>query len=788
MAIRFEVGGQTVTVEGAAEERTLRQLVEAVEARNKQDGIDTKKINDAFKDLDENVKDVNQDLKELGNSSNSASRSMSGFGKSLVATAANIALSFVKAYDTMAEHPIQAGAALLQAQIDMHAQIDKLLIDMGKNIGLGIAGLFGPLGQSTQTTAESVAKFGKDIVDLGAQFYTLGNQMLAAEFEKRIKAMADFTKAGASFGGGMTEIGNLAHESGIGLANYAKAVANSRDAITTMGLSAGEAAKLVAKGYKGLANTLGGSGTMMLREELLALGFQYEEQGEIMSLFMAQQRRAGVALENLSSGDIARGTAEYAKNLKLISDITGKDAKRIKEKAQEESMRGALNLNAEQKKVFEGVFEGLARLPDDVATQAQLAYEQIYASGTSNVLGIVSDPELFAGLKNLAQATHEGAIGEEEAARQTVELLARLGEASRSSGQSMQDTANLMGVNGAAGEMARVQNALRGITLVPGEFDKSKKAIKGQSTATDELTKGYQTSVKAMTNFQNTMEDLATKELPHYANLLGKATEDAANTMTLAIKYLKGEIGLGDLKDELLGKDKKGNKEATTTQKVKAAEAAGEHAVRSGRGQTLQGFRFKDAEEAAKYGFTPEYAQVGRAGMKKLKGWRYGDNVYDAYDYQGESGKDKELERAELAARKEALTQEALKIVTAKENTEEERAAHNARIKEINKETAEIVARQQEKGWLDEPKAARGTPKPGKAKGGISEGPLSGYSETLHGREAVVPLPDNRGIPVQLDTGALSKQLNHQSTILNDILAALHAGNRNTSGILQQSY
>jgi hypothetical protein len=38
------------------------------------------------------------------------------------------------------------------------------------------------------------------------------------------------------------------------------------------------------------------------------------------------------------------------------------------------------------------------------------------------------------------------------------------------------------------------------------------------------------------------------------------------------------------------------------------------------------------------------------------------------------------------------------------------------------------------------------------AKGGISMGPRSGYLATLHGPEAIVPLPDGKSIPVKMDT------------------------------------
>jgi hypothetical protein len=49
-------------------------------------------------------------------------------------------------------------------------------------------------------------------------------------------------------------------------------------------------------------------------------------------------------------------------------------------------------------------------------------------------------------------------------------------------------------------------------------------------------------------------------------------------------------------------------------------------------------------------------------------------------------------------------------------------------------------------GWVAEYKMS----KPQLAMGGVVDGPRSGYPATLHGTEAIVPLPDGRSIPVTL--------------------------------------
>ena len=52
------------------------------------------------------------------------------------------------------------------------------------------------------------------------------------------------------------------------------------------------------------------------------------------------------------------------------------------------------------------------------------------------------------------------------------------------------------------------------------------------------------------------------------------------------------------------------------------------------------------------------------------------------------------------------------------------------------------------------------------ANGGILSGPASGYAATLHGTEAVVPLPDGRTIPVQTANSDQSPQLERLDTIV----------------------
>lgn len=83
--------------------------------------------------------------------------------------------------------------------------------------------------------------------------------------------------------------------------------------------------------------------------------------------------------------------------------------------------------------------------------------------------------------------------------------------------------------------------------------------------------------------------------------------------------------------------------------------------------------------------------------------------------------------------------------------------------------------------------------------GGIASGPTSGYAATLHGTEAVVPLPDNRSIPVSLKSDnsselsmlgskEITSAITGQNVLIRELIQTMRENNNLTSGILQQSY
>ena len=95
-------------------------------------------------------------------------------------------------------------------------------------------------------------------------------------------------------------------------------------------------------------------------------------------------KASGKDIRNIAPAELATQVKDYAKNLKVISDITGQDAKKLMEKARQESMRGALmsKLTDEQRKAFTGAHSTMAAL----GPEFQNALMQMLSGGT------VTDP------------------------------------------------------------------------------------------------------------------------------------------------------------------------------------------------------------------------------------------------------------------------------------------------------------------------------------------------------------------------------------------------------------
>ena len=494
MAIRIDIPGiGPVEVEGAASEETLQRLVAALETSSKGLTKDQKEQAKA-------TKDSTKAIKEYSTGWVAAADNLTQSFKNLALTSASVLAKFVSNYESIAANPIKAGQELLNTAIDLTADFA------------------GGLASSIPV----VGGFAKAVVDATAAIAKIANNMFADQLQKNVDALKIYAKSGISFSGGMQDMQNMATAAGLGLKEFSEVVSKNKTELNNLGLSGGEAAARLAGGLGAATTTIGKSG-QNLRKELMKMGFMYEDQGEIFTAFMAQQQAAG-KLRVMSDIEVAKGARDYATNLKVISDLTGKDAKKLLERANSEMMRGALQnqLVGDQQIAFtsaSAILTDKSKAVGDALTQ--------YLSP----LGTIIDPTVVANqeLADMVRAVGDQVkAGNKNITSYTYEQLAKTADEMRKNGAdfgSAVDTGLIAKISGAGSDIARVRNEI--LQGVPRDFDpqaaeKSRIANENQANKANELGDVTANLYDATKKQQVLIESKLNPNLEKYVGILNK--------------------------------------------------------------------------------------------------------------------------------------------------------------------------------------------------------------------------------------------------------------------------
>ena len=571
-----------VTADNAASEETLQKILAAMQKQASGKKVDSKEEKDLKKAREDETKQIKQGmdatkkasteqektnkassafgnyLKGIGTNASQgfgmASTALMGFGKTLASTAISVATAFATSYEQMAKDPIGAASTLLATNIDLAGAGLKAGVDVANGGIHALAGALGPFSGIVTGASDAMAAATKAAIDFAAGVLKVANNVFANEFKKSAQMLHDFTKSGASFAGGMIEMRDVAHSSGLMMDQFSNIVKASGENIRAMGMNQADGAMAVAGGMKSLQSTIGKSGGS-IRDELLAMGYTYEEQGQIVADYGAQLKASGKDIRNIAPAELATQVKDYAKNLKVLSDITGQDAKKLMEKARQESMRGALmnKLTSEQKDAFKGAHAAMAGM----GPEFQKALMQMLSGETVTDPMIAGNAEAMEMIKKVASDVQSG---NKDIVADTQSAMSQAADATRKRIEaegSATDQAVLLGNNigGAVAGFAEVSNKLAGFTLAEDAARKSGEAAEKQSVAQDGVTKGYQDVTRQMNDFGQQMEKMATDNLPTYAGILAKNAKETAEAMQEAIKFIKDPEGYTKAKAKEMGGD-----------------------------------------------------------------------------------------------------------------------------------------------------------------------------------------------------------------------------------------
>ena len=155
--------------------------------------------------------------------------------------------------------------------------------------------------------------------DLKTQAMNARNQILLTGGDALLKSYMEATRAGAVITNGFDGMNKSLRGSRYTVEDYTAIVKASGQQLAGTGMGVGEASMMIGRVGKVLKDT-------KLDRAMLALGFSYQEQGQIMAQVMADMRRRDPTAV-LNDKEVAQRTKQYAHDLAVLSDITGKDAK-----------------------------------------------------------------------------------------------------------------------------------------------------------------------------------------------------------------------------------------------------------------------------------------------------------------------------------------------------------------------------------------------------------------------------------------------------------------------------
>ena len=548
-----------------------------------------------------------------------------------------------------------------------------------KALGVAAALASQAFGYITETMSD-LAKFGINV--------------MLKEVEKTTKAFNETSAAGAMFTDGMTGFRQAANESGLTVEQFANVIKANSATLADTGMGVTEAARRMGQVGKIIK-------TSQIEPNLMKLGFSFEEHAGLVAETMASMRRSGT-LGTATNTQIAATTEQYAKNLRFLADLTGKDVTAAMKEAQAKMNQYAVDARIREIAKKNPLDAGKTRLAVEGVT-AMLQQAGIGLEGWMQQLATSTDT--FTGANAVASDWLSGT-------KNIFDVM--IGEISRGN----TDVADILAKGGIA-----VKGAADAI-----EYGSS-RSIASAATFNSNLS-AFPQAAEAVRNFANFVRDPAAIKdaMENRVKNEDKATNDFITTMRQAQQLrldaeamLTKQFGnFGKVVEEILTGLK------TTIDKLGFSES-GFDSVKS---NTDSGTSVSNVLGMGSLGF------YGAAGI------------------------------AALAAPFTAGTSLPLAA-------------------------ALLTAGHVSAG------AGVGASLMGYNNGGIASGPLSGYQATLHGTEAVVPLPDNQTIPVQITDSNRTRDNNsremmsvmtHQTSLLSEILRAMKDNNQLTSGILQSSY
>ena len=418
-----------------------------------------------------------------------------------------------------------------------------------KSIGGPAAALAGSL---TDKLSAAIKGAGGAIASLAGSLTGVAGDVLALFATQLVETYNNFkilTKSGVVLGGGMTELAQLTKDSGLPIKAFTTGLQKARTDLSAMGTGAGQATQKVANVMGELVN-----GADKYTESLGALGYSTDEQVALVASQLANDRAAGIT-RTKSTAELAKDTLELGKNMRILSDLTGQDAKQLMEKARAQSLETDLYKRAMKEGGPEAVermrsqLTALQALPENVRAGV---LEMISTGGeatTDIATNIMMDAnrELRPFIQGIVKDMRDPSLNPAEAQKRVTQGLERVGKAALESSDSTVDSMSQAARLTKDGTLSSVKNyndALIQLGVRMGEgataatttaADKLASGVKG-----DKLTQTAEEIARLGTVIQSDIQNTLRAPMNELANGVKAFTEIIAKGTSSMRTYFTG--------------------------------------------------------------------------------------------------------------------------------------------------------------------------------------------------------------------------------------------------------
>jgi len=267
------------------------------------------------------------------------------------------------------------------------------------------------LGKLVLGAAEIGANFGKtssniksfnDAVEAGFDnipYLGAALKKLAPELDDNVQLFKGLAQSGASFGSSITRLRMIAYDAGMPLLQFQELIQNNSTTLARLFGSVDDGIPQIA----GLGRAL----RRFTEQELAQFGITMDETNEFLTTFAELERARGRAGQ-LSQAQLLEGTKEYAKNLVLLSKLTGESVTELDKRNRQLAADGVFQAKLAQmdEEQAERVRQALNLLP----ASAQQAAKEIMGVGVpisdaARGLEVLSGGQFGDTLKALMEGT-----------------------------------------------------------------------------------------------------------------------------------------------------------------------------------------------------------------------------------------------------------------------------------------------------------------------------------------------------------------------------------------------